>query len=381
MITYRLETQSAPEPPVKFYKLIAISFLVVTLALLGLVIFVTSKKAQINIVAKKDSKKITLNIKVEKIKQTDHSVAGNATTTQFFWSEKFYPTGNKTAEGLATGEVIIYNKSASAQPLVKTTRLLTPSGILFHLTNGIVAPANGQITAMVYADAIGRSYDISPSKFSIPGLKPNRQLQVYAESVKSMQGGLKKIGILSDDDLRGALASYKEKVKDAYLASVSGIINSAILVSVDANSLPIASNKVGEEVSEFTLSGNNKITAVFYNATELKDFVKKELNSQLDNTTEKFLTADQEPTVKILSNDGKNGSAELTAEQEVTVTLDPNASSLAPQNFFGKRKDEIERYVLGLNHVSSVEVVFSPMWMLSAPTSPDKIKIVVKNID
>lgn len=381
MITYRLETQPVPEPPVKFYKIIAISFLVITAGLLGLVIFVTVKKAEINIVAKKDRKKITLTVKVEPNKTPGNSIDGRVTSTQFYWSEKFYPTGNKTIEGTAIGEVVIYNKSNVLQPLVKTTRLLTSGDILFRLTEGVVVPANSQVAAKVYAEKAGASYDIGPSQFTIPGLRPDRQKEIYAESLKVMRGGLKKVGILTSDDIAGAQKSYKEKIKDVYLTSVSGTINGALLVRVDANAAPVASGKVGEEVSEFTLSGGNKITTVAYNTEELQKLINQALDSQLDAAMEKFLATDQEPTVNLLSVDKNTGTAELAVEQEVVVTINPNASGLTPQNFFGKHKDEIERYVLGLNHVSGVEVKFSPWWMLTVPNNPDKIKVVVKNIE
>ena len=62
MITYRLQTQpQTPEPPVRFYRAIALSFLAVTIILLGVVVYITSQKANIIIVAKEDNKKIIAN--------------------------------------------------------------------------------------------------------------------------------------------------------------------------------------------------------------------------------------------------------------------------------------------------------------------------------
>ena len=176
MITHRLGTQSpAPEPAVRFYKIIALTFLVITIALLGVVVFITSKKATVVIVAKEDTKNVNVNVKVAKEANKENTMAGLVSSVDFSWSEKYYPTGNKTVEGIATGEVVLYNKTNASQALVKTTRLLNPQGILFRLSDRVTVPANGQIVALVYADEVGPKSDIGSSTFTIPGLSEDKQ--------------------------------------------------------------------------------------------------------------------------------------------------------------------------------------------------------------
>src|SRR5690349_6729408 len=112
MITHRVTTKLTPEPSVGFYRTIAVSFLVVTLILLGIIIFFTSKKATIVVVAKTDNKNINLDVSVEKQKSGDLSIPGLVTTTEFNWSQKYFPTGNKTTPGLAGGTVTLYNQTS-----------------------------------------------------------------------------------------------------------------------------------------------------------------------------------------------------------------------------------------------------------------------------
>src|SRR5689334_7122921 len=135
MITHRVTTQLAPEPPVRFYRTIAVTFLVVTLLLLGVIIFFTSKKVSIVIVAKTDNKNVNLMVNVSERKNGDVSILGLVTTTKFSYSQKYSPTGNKTTDGLAGGEVTLHNETSAPQTLVKTTRLLNTGGVLFHLSN------------------------------------------------------------------------------------------------------------------------------------------------------------------------------------------------------------------------------------------------------
>ena len=380
MITHRVTTKLTPEPSVGFYRTIAVSFLVVTLVLLGIIIFFTSKKATIVVVAKTDNKNVNLDIGVAKQKTNGLSIAGIVTTTEFKWSQKYFPTGNKTTQGLAVGSVTIYNETNAAQPLVKTTRLLTSAGVLFRLSEKVVVPAKGQVVTNVYADQPGASGNIGPSKFTIPGLNEDKQKVIYADSSKDMVGGVRTVGVLSAEDLKSAEADYVEKVKQAIDSSLgqNGIFKQKLVFVPNHN--VTADRKVGEEITEFNLSGTSTVIIVFYNSDDLKSVLGKEISGRIDVSTEKVLSVSKEPQVSLASYDLEKHTAGFSIYQDVLVTLDANADKLAASNFFGKNKDEIERYVFGLGHVVGVDVKFSPSWMRSAPAVSDRIQVIVKNV-
>lgn len=381
MITHRVTTKMAPEPPVRFYRTIAISFLVLTIVLLGIIIFFTSKSATIVIVAKTDSKSVNLNISVEKQLGDNDSVAGMVTSTSFQLSEKYFPTGDKTIDGLATGEVTITNQTNAAQTLIKTTRLLTPDGILFRLSDRATVPANGQVTANVYADQPGASGNIGPSKFTIPGLSADKQKVIFAESSQAMSGGVRKQGILSDSDLKSAEDDYVNKVKQSVTQNAASSSEyDKVIVSVADNNVS-ADHKVGDNIDEFTLSGTSTVVLVYYKQDDLKNLLNKEVSNHIDLSTEKVLSVTKDPEVSLTSYDLDKGTAQLSVYQDVLVTLDANANKLAATNFTDKSKDDIERYVLSLPHVVGVDVQLSPSWLGSAPGVPDKIKVVVKNVE
>lgn len=380
MITHRVTTKLTPEPSVGFYRTIAVSFLVVTLVLLGVIIFFTSKKATIVVVAKIDNKNVNLDVSVEKQKTSGLSIAGLVTTTEFQWSQKYFPTGNKTTAGLAVGTVTLHNETGAAQPLVKTTRLLTSAGVLFRLTDKVVVPAGGQITASVYADQPGASGNIGPSKFTIPGLNEDKQKVIYADSSKEMTGGIRTVGVLSEADLKSAESDYFEKVKQAIDSSLgqAGSFKQK-LVFVPAHSVN-ADRKVGEEITEFNLIGTSTVVIVFYSSDDLKTVLDKEVSGRIDVSTEKVLSVSKEPQVSLANYDLEKQKAVFSVYQDVLVTLDANVDKLAASNFFGKSKDEIERYVFGLGHVVGVDIKFSPSWMRSAPAVADRIQVIVKNV-
>ncbi|TSC83971.1 MAG: Uncharacterized protein G01um101413_774 [Parcubacteria group bacterium Gr01-1014_13] len=380
MITHRVTTKLVPEPSVGFYRTIAGTFLVVALVLLGIIIFFTSKKATIVVVAKTDNKNVNLDISVAKEKTSDSSIAGLVTTTEFKWSQKYFPTGNKTTTGLAVGSVTLHNDTGAPQTLVKTTRLLTPAGVLFRLSERVIIPANGQITASVYADQPGASGNIGPSKFTIPGLNEEKQKVIYADSAKAMVGGIRTVGVLSADDLKSAEADYVEKVKQEISSFLgkNGSFNQKLIFVPSRNVK--ADRKVGEEITEFNLAGTSTVVIVFYNTDDLKSVLAKEISSHVDATTEKVLSVSKEPQVSLASYDLEKQKARFSVYQDVLVTLDANGDKLAAVNFFGKSKDEIERYIFGLGHVVGVDVKFSPSWMRSAPAVADRVQVIVKNV-
>lgn len=368
------------EPSVNFYRTIALSFLIITVVLLAVVVFVTSKKATITILAKEDTRSVNLSVGLTAGDGIidSNTIVGTVSSSVINFSQKYYPTGSKTIEGLAGGEVIIYNKTNEAQILVKTTRLLTDKGILFRLSDKVTAPANGQVTATVYADKSGIESDIGPSNFTIPGLPTDKQKVVYAASLKPMDTSIRKVGILTDDDIKAASKNFEEKIKEQFsLVSTDENIKSVVTVT-GAN--PASDKKAGEEVDGFNLSGTSTVVIISYNKKSLNDVVSKVVSSKVDNTLEKVLTVTNDPKVVVASYDATKKIAQLTVSQDVLVTLDANAEKLSPQYFMNKSKDDIERYVFELSHVAGVEVVFTPSWINKAPTVPDKIKVIVKNV-
>lgn len=376
------ETRSyQSEPSVNFYRTIALSFLVITVVLLAVVVFVTSKKATVTILAKEDTKSINLSVGVNTNTSTAEGasvITGSVSSTLVNFSQKYFPTGSKTVEGIAGGQVTLYNNTAEAQTLVKTTRLLSDKGVLFRLSDKVTVPANGKTTAQVYADKSSADNAIGPSQFTIPGLAIDKQKLIFAKSEVAMESGVKKIGVLTDEDIKAAQQDFAQKLKAQY-SSESADPNTKKIVSI-LNNNPTTDKKVGDEVDGFTLSGTSTVVIVSYDKASLDSVVSVAVSSKVDVALEKVLTVTNEPKVEVVSYDAVSGSAQLSVNQDVKVTLDANAEKLSPQYFMGKSKDEIERYVFELDHVAGVQVDFSPGWIGKAPSVPDKIKVIVKDV-
>ena len=380
MISRRQETPSSFEPPVRFYKFIAITFLVLTVVLLGVVLFMSSKRATITITAKSTPGNITVDLELGG--DDSAGISSIVTTTVVSLEQSFSPTGDRKEDSIATGVVTLHNDSDIAQPLVKTTRLLTPEGVLFRLSEGVTVPANGTLTDVaVYADQAGASGNIGPvERFTIPGLNTSRQKEVYGSSNSAMTGGVRTIGVLSKKDVEDAkkkLAAAIEKKGTAVLKSVSDMPAVFSVINLQART----DTEVGEEVSEFVLSGSATVVGVFYDEDMLTEWATMQLAKKAISDAEKLYTVGEAPNLTFNSYDGKNNTAVLTVFYDGRYTLNPESRQIEKSMFFGKNRDEVRRYVLSLDHVSGVDVDLQPAWMQTVPHVRDRVTVIVKEVE
>ncbi len=373
-MTPRRQETRPPEQPVRVYKIIALTFLFITVALLGVIVFMSSKRATIVISAAATPVDVTAAVMVGK----DKDVSGEVKSTVVKAAKTFSVTGAREEPGVAAGMVTVKNDSDADQTLIATTRLLSADNILFRLKKRVNVPAKGSVAAEVYADLPGAGGDIAPTRFTIPGLPTAKQKLIYAESDKPISGGVKKIGVVSGEDISGA-----EKILSAELMQKG----EAELKSgrTDASAFTVTQPvfekevEVGQEVADgFSLSGTATVVGVFYDSTVVKKFADAELRKRLIDDTEKIDSGREEPTVTILEADPVAGNANLQVFHQGTATLNPESKQLEKNIFFGKSKDEVRRYVLKLDHVRGVDVTFRPVWMRSVPYIPDHVSVVIK---
>src|SRR3989338_4577127 len=165
MVPRRQQTNPTIEQPVRLYKFIALTFLVLTILLLGVIVFMSTKRTVITIESKPTPVDVTTQVTVGG--KTAAAVSGQVATTIVGESMTFQPTGTREEPAVATGTVKIINETDAAQALVRTTRLLTADGTLFRINQKVLVPARGTAEVDVYADQPGGSGNIGPSRFTI----------------------------------------------------------------------------------------------------------------------------------------------------------------------------------------------------------------------
>ncbi len=376
MIIHRMSTE-APEPPVKFYKAIALAFLFLTIVLLGVVIFITSKRATITILTKQDNESINLSVSIGGAGQ--RAISGLVTSSKFTFSKEFAPTGDKQVEDQAKGKATIYNKTGATQTLVKTTRLLSADGVLFRMATAATIPARGETIVDVYADQKGVFGNIGPTSFTIPGLSLEKQKVIYAESKEAMSGGVHTVGVISSEDLSNAKIEFESAAVEEFLKSFPLNEGMERVVLLGSEELKF-DRAAGDEVESFNISGVSTMLVAEYRTSDLMNLINQEIRARIVDGTERYLSLSNTPKVTLTNVDLRNGLATIEVREEVAVTLDANSDKLSPDHFFGKSRDEISRYIMGLDHVANVDVKFFPGWVLTAPNAADHISVVVKSV-
>lgn len=365
--------------PIRFYKFVALSFLCITILLLGLIVFMSAKRATITITTKPEP--IDTNFTLEVGDEQNDSILTEIKSTVVELEKRYEQHGVREEEGQATGYITIYNDNTAPQPLVVKTRFLTPDNVLFRLKSGVTVPAGGTVQAEVYADEKGAAGNIGPSDFVVPGLKGKLHELVYAKSTEPMAGGVRYIGVLSQKDLTAATDAFLEELKTlgekTLQADQKGLVGTYKVVQHVAD----ADAEIGAETDGFTLSGKATVVGVFYEEDQLKNYATSVLEKQLIHTSEAVQTGVSVPNVVIDSFDLESNKASLDVAYTGLVVLDSNSKELQKLMFYGKTEDEVRRYVLSLDHVQGVDLNFRPLWNKSVPHVADHVEIIVRQVE
>lgn len=171
-------------------------------------------------------------------------------------TDTFSASGTTTVTaGKSCGTATIINTTSRSYTFVKTTRLLSKSGVLFRMTDAARIPANGTVDVHVCADQPGPSGDIGPTTFTIPGLSPEQQKVITAKSTTSMTGGSGTAKSITAADLAAARAKLTEKLKAEALDNFSAMLQDGEKILPDLMSskeLSATFPKAGTAGSSFT---------------------------------------------------------------------------------------------------------------------------------
>lgn len=371
-----------PAPSLNLYRRIAVGFVVAVALMLGAVLYISTVSATIRVTPVTETIKTEFLVDVVKTPTKDSEVRGRVVAVTLGKTETFAPSGDgmKSVDEKASGTVTIRNTSSRNQPLVATTRLLTPDGILFRLDDTVTVAAGGTATATVHADVAGASGNVAPTKFTIPGLSESLQTLIYAESTVAFAGGVRQVAVISQQDidrssltLRGTLeeeakAALRAEAGDAYEGE-------AFSYEILEQTSDVAA---GTEASSFSLTMSVRASGVFYDRSALQTIAVRKLYEQLDAGSE-FATLDgSETQVTVDKADTETESANLRVYLDGLAAPSATSESLDPGRFAGMSGLEIKKLLVEEGIATDVSVEFAPFWMDRVPRLKDHIDVVIE---
>lgn len=364
----------------------------VSVILLGVIIFVSTGSAKIEIVPQKQPLETELKIfasdKFSLVDQNLNKIPGQLFSIDKVVSQTFPATGEKDVAQKARGKITIFNKYAtSSQILIATTRFESPEGLIFRTLKTVTIPGTrvingeiipGEIDIEVVADKPGPAYNISASKFGIPAFRErgdtNRYENFYGRSTEAMKGGVigqaKVVTETNYNQAKETLQAQLQKEIDEGLK-----LQMAGLKTIDKLSIkigqPESSAKTDEAAGSFTMSLKGSLKTVGFNQLDLNELVKQhvEKTKNLDIIPDKIQLSYKAINFKDTEN-----------LLEFTVVISGNAyakidTGKIKQEMTGKDENEIKSYLRSVAGVESAKVILSPFWVKSMPNKPEKTTI------
>jgi len=372
-----------PSPSLNLYRRIAVGFVVAVALMLGAVVYISTVSATIHVTPVTETIKTEFLVDVAKTPTKDTEVQGLVVTATVGKSQSFSPSGDgmKEVEEKASGAVIIHNTSSRNQPLVATTRLLTPDGVLFRIDDTVTVPAGATVTTTAHADVAGAIGNVAPTRFTIPGLSESLQAQIYAESAEAFTGGLRQVAVINQQDidrssleLRGML---EEDAKAALRAQAgeTSYAGETFSFEILEQSSDIPS---GTEASSFVLTMSVRSSGVFYDRSALQSIAVRKLYEQLDAGID-FASLDGSATqVTVDKADASLGTANLRVYLDGLAVPSVTSEYFDSGRFVGMNAFEIRKLLVGEGVATDVSVEFTPFWMDRVPRLKDHIDVEIE---
>jgi hypothetical protein len=381
--TENQEERKFATPKLNVYRKIAFSFIILTAALLGVILYFSFVKVTIKITPKAEGAAGNLIIDVYDVNKnpslTKGAIEGAVDKIEVSETNNYPATGQEAVGEEVSGKVTIVNNYNKNQPLVATTRLLSSDNKLFRLKNTVNVPAGGSIEADIYADKPSSDMAIAPTKFTIPGLWAGLQDQIYAESKESMSYNSKVKKHILESDIDSAIKDMREKL----LAKAESAVNEKYgsykkkIYRLDENSIALKiDSQAGEEKDEFSAEMSGIVETIAFNTEQVIELSREKLSLSLSQGKE-LKEFDQESLdYNFNSFNFDQGSASVNVSFFGKVGFKEAGNIIDKEKILGLSSEQLEDYLKNLPEVLNYEIKFSPSFIKKVPNSADRVEII-----
>lgn len=372
----------APKPPLRIYRHIGLAFIFSTVIMLVIVMYMALSRATIFVEPKEETVAADFLVAVKEENLQSGDILGKVGMATLSREASFPSSGDgEEMPAKAAGEVTIYNNAAKNQTLVGTTRLLSKSGILFRLQKTVNVPAGGSVKTAIAADKEGKSGEIGPSTFTIPGLAAGLQSKIYAKSEEAMTGGVARTGAVTEKDIEDAAQNIRSSLLEEAMVKLKNDLNGggqfAGVAFKDSFKTKKASANPGDRAPEFTIKIELEVVGVAYSSV-LQDLSAKTLAEMIsaDRRLTSSNLAEAKPSIE------KYDLQDKSANFKVSLTGNTVINAASPifdrEKLAGMNPDEVKNYLEKYAGIKNVEIKFFPFWLNRVPKLRDHIKVIVR---
>jgi len=291
---------------------------------------------------------------------------------------KFSASGEEQQSKEIEGTVKIINNYSKNQPLVATTRLISPEGKLFRIKEAVDVPAGGQVQVAIYADKPSAEMELGPTTFTIPGLWLGLQDKIYATNDEGFKfrSSVKKYVNSSDIQLatKELNDSLLKKAKEEQGAS-SGLSN-VLYQIIEPIKVEIAA-KAGEFKNEFSGRAEARVIIVSFSKEEAAKFALAKLNLLVPDDKELIEFKSEDIAYTLENYNAEKGDATIKASFSGVMALKSESSIIDRSQLVNLKEAQINTYLKDFPEIKKYELKFSPSFIKKAPSLVDRIKIEV----
>ncbi len=369
-------------PPIALYRRIAVGLLVSVAVVFLSILYIAMVRASITVTLKKQSFPLNQSFTVSNratatTGNSKTTVAGTVEVVERTSTREVAATSLTMQEGKAEGNIRITNRTARAQPLVATTRLLSPQGILFRTTDFVTVPAGGSIDAHVVADQPGSSGDIGPTTFILPGLWKGAQDKITGQNLSPMTGGKKTMTSVNQQQQKKIEQEEAATAKDVVLEEYrSKRVDPSDVVIAAVSRATVTTQPASDTSVRVTVKSS--IVVAQFNPQPLEEPLKASLNQAIPSPYV-FGGLDQskpfEYTLK--QYDSKTKNAQFVIHAFAWAVVSSDAVPLSKEQFLGMRAADVSALAANIKDVENIAVKTSPFWLRTIPKRADRVELNV----
>ncbi|MDP3764259.1 MAG: hypothetical protein Q8Q95_01420 [bacterium] len=381
--------------PSAFVGLVVVVALAVSFAVFSRVL----PKADILIYPTREAKNGSVDVfvsgKDSKINLEKGLIPGELLTSEKMASSEFVASGTQSSSDKAKGKITIYNTYSTQVQKFVPSRFQSESspstgvgaGKIFWTTASVNVPGYttksgkivpGEITTNVIAAEGGDSYNIAPSKFTMPAFKGTAKgNKIYAVSKEAMTGGgAQGAKIVSNDDATNAYDSLKEKIKPEFDLFKQNLPQ-GFKFWPEAYNEELASSSVSPEVGvaseKFTATVKMVARAIVFKNDDLDAYINKRISNDIDESKTLLTSSKDVSFLKQPLVDYQKGTVSATLNVKYDVMDEFNMETFKKSVLNKKKKDiDIADY-----KADRIEVNLWPFWVRSIPSNPDRVNVSI----
>lgn len=308
-------------------------------------------------------------------------------TAQKIASQSVKGSGTKTVNSSASGMITIYNTQAKTQKLITNTRFATASGLIFRIHAPVTIPGGtsskpGSISAKVYADQTGSSYNVTATSFTIPGFAGTALAsQVYARSTTPMEGGASGNVPVVDASLEAQTRSaLMTALAPDLLANIQNQIPAGyvLLTGAATTTYQVFAPEPSSTTGQVDVKEQGTMTAVIFPGASLAKAIASSVTGIGYNGEPLTLSSTNglvfKATNGIPDPDISSISFMITGTASLVYTVDPARIAAAVS---GKTRSAAEVALTSYPEVKRAIILLRPFWRQEFPQDPSSISVVI----